>query len=196
MNRLRVVGLILLGWLCLAATSATADTLTDRDVKNFIDSLAALQQMEGELTDLADEMERQMESNSGDPTMPNFGHMFSDAVSRIEDHPQFGKFSEIVEDSGFDDATDWGKTGDRVFQAWIALEMQDQGSEARQQMASAMAEIDNNPNMSAEQKAQMKEMMQGAISMMEQASKAPAADIEAIRPHIEELRRVTEEDGF
>lgn len=193
MNRLRVSGLALLAWLFLSA-SAVADTLTEQDVKNFINSLSALQNMEDdELSDLADEMDHQTED--ADPTMPDFSHIFSGAVSRIEGHPQFGKFSEIVEDSGFDSAADWGETGDQVFQAWMAIEMESQGEAARKEMANAMAEIDNNPNMTAEQKAQMKEMMQGAMSMWEQASQAPADNIKALRPHIEELRRVTEDNG-
>lgn len=193
MNRLRIAGLALLTMLLLSAGHAVADTLTERDVKNFISSLEALQDMEGELADLADEINQE----PADPTagMPDLSHLFSDAVGRMEGHPQFEQFADIVEDNGFDSANAWGETGDRVFRAWMAIEMEGQSVAARQEMANAIAEIDNTPNLSAEQKAQMKAMMQGAVSMMEQASDAPEADVQALRPHLEELRRVTSDDN-
>lgn len=193
MNRLRIVGMALLTMFILSAGHAVAETLTEQDVKNFISSLEALQGMEGEFAELADDMNQ--EPDDGAQTIPDLGHLFSDAVGRMEGHPQFEQFSDIVEDNGFDSADDWGKTGDRVFRAWMAIEMQGQSSAAHQEVANAMAEIDSNPSLSAEQKAQMKAMMQGAMSMMEQASDAPDADIQALRPHMEELRRVTDEDN-
>ncbi|SFL97564.1 hypothetical protein [Marinobacter zhejiangensis] len=189
MYHFRKAGLALLTMLLLSAGSAFADSLTEQDVKNFISSLTELDSMEGELADLTDEMNNDYDSNN--PSMPDLEHLFSDAVGRMEGHPQFERFEEVVEDNGFSSAADWGATGDRVFRAWMAIEMQGQSSASRQEMAKAMAEIDNNPNMSAEQKAQMRQMMQGAISMMEQVSQAPEADIRALRPHLDELRRVT-----
>ncbi|SDX01863.1 hypothetical protein [Marinobacter mobilis] len=193
MNRLRIAGMALLTMLLLAAGHAVAETLTEQDVKNFINSLEALQELEGEFAELADDMNQ--EPDNGDPAIPDLGHLFSDAVGRMEGHPQFEQFSAIVKDNGFGNASDWGETGDRVFRAWMAIEMQGQSRAAHQDVANAIAEIDRNPSLTAEQKAQMKAMMQGAMSMMEQASDAPEADIRALRPHMEELRRVTSEDN-
>ena len=47
--------------------------------------------------------------------------------------------------------------------------------------------------MTAEQKAQMRAMMESAMGAMQSASNAPAEDIEAVRPHVEALRQLGEE---
>ncbi len=61
------------------------------------------------------------------------------------------------------------------------------------EMEAALAEMENSPHMTAEQKAQMRAMMEGAMGAMQSASNAPAADIEAVRPHVEALRQLGEE---
>ena len=60
-------------------------------------------------------------------------------------------------------------------------------------MEAALAEMENSPHMTAEQKAQMRAMMESAMGAMQSASNAPAEDIEAVRPHVEALRQLGEE---
>lgn len=191
MTLLRATGLTVLVWSMLWAGSAAAQSLTDGDIENFIDSLVELNSMEDEFADLELEMERQ--SEQGADTMPDFEHLISDSISKIEDHPSFDKFRDVIEDNGFDNPTEWGETGDRIFRAWMAIEMENQSPTVNADMARALEEIENNPNMTQAQKDQMKAMMGSAISAMEQASNAPAGDVEALRPHLQQLRQATEQ---
>ena len=103
------------------------------------------------------------------------------------------QLEDLVQDHGFGSLEEWAATGDRIFQAWMAIEMAEQKPAARQEMEAALAEMENSPHMTAEQKAQMRAMMEGAMGAMQSASNAPAADIEAVRPHVEALRQLGEE---
>ena len=69
------------------------------------------------------------------------------------------------------------------------------GQDQTWDMAQAMAEIDNSPHLSAEQKAQMRAMMASAQHSVRQAQSAPAEDIAAIRPHLDALRAALVEAG-
>lgn len=187
---LRVTRLAVLAWSLFWAGAAAADSLSGSDIENFIDSLVELNSMEDEFADLELDMERQADEN--EVNMPDFEHLISGSISKIEDHPSFDKFRDVIEDNGFDSPDEWGETGDRIFRAWMAIEMESQSATVNADIAEALKEIDSNPHMTQAQKDQMKAMMSGAMSAMEQASNAPAEDIEALRPHLGRLREVTE----
>lgn len=184
-------GLLLLIWSALLAGPAAAENLSDRQIQNFIASLVELNAKEEEFASLKLEMEQEQEQKRGE--MPDFEHLISSSIRKMEGHPEFAVFKEVIEDNGFDSPAQWGETGDRVFRAWMAIEMEQQGATVNQDMARAMAEIDNNPHMTQAQKDQMKAIMGGAMSAMEQARQAPAADVQALRPHLDDLRAATED---
>ncbi|MCD1646578.1 hypothetical protein A8B84_06190 [Marinobacter sp. EhC06] len=169
--------------LALFSAGTQAQGLSDQTISSFIDSLKAAEQLEPEFEDLSDDMDSQ-----NDGTMPDFSRIFSDSLKELEGHQAYGQLEDLVQDHGFGSLEEWAATGDRIFQAWMAIEMEQQNPAARQEMDAAMAEIENNPNMTAEQKAQMRAMMQSAMGAMESASNAPPADVEAVRPHVEALR--------
>lgn len=169
--------------LALFSAGTQAQGLSDQTISSFIDSLKAAEQLSSEFEDLSDDMDSQ-----NDGTMPDFSRIFSDSLKELEGHQAYGQLEDLVQNHGFNSLEDWAATGDRIFQAWMAIEMEQQNPGARQEMDAAMAEIENNPNMTAEQKAQMRAMMQSAMGAMESASNAPPADVEAVRPHVEALR--------
>ena len=72
--------------------------------------------------------------------------------------------------------------------------MGQQGGVAQQEMQQALAEIENSPHMTEEQKAQMRAMMQSATSAMDTARNAPESDKRAVRPFMEELRALSEDE--
>ena len=125
-------------------------------------------------------------------TMPDLSRVFSSSLEQMKGHQMYGRLEDIVQQHGFASAETWGKAGDRIFQAWSALEMGEHSGQMNQEMAKAMEQINNNPNMSEAQKQQMRAMMGGATSAMEQAANAPEADKRAVQPFIDELRAVTE----
>ncbi|MBL3823802.1 MULTISPECIES: hypothetical protein [unclassified Marinobacter] len=167
----------------LFSMNTQAQGLSDQTISSFIDSLKAAEQLSSEFEDLSNDMESQ-----NDGTMPDFSRIFSDSLKELEGHQAYGQLEDLVQNHGFNSLEDWAATGDRIFQAWMAIEMEQQNPAARQEMDAAMAEIENNPNMTAEQKAQMRAMMQSAMGAMESASNAPPADVKAVRPHVEALR--------
>ncbi|MBU2955042.1 hypothetical protein [Marinobacter sp. F3R08] len=176
----------LLTLLTVFSANALAQSLSDNTITSFIDSLKAAESLQSEFEDLSDEME-----SSNDGEIPDFSSMLSDSLKKIEGHHAYGQLEDLVQDHGFDNLEDWAATGDRVYQAWMAIEMEQQNPGAVQEMNAALAEIENNPNMTAEQKAQMRTMMQGAIRAMDSVNNVPAADVKAVRPHIEALRETS-----
>lgn len=185
---------ILFTFLCVLAfgpLSAHAQSLTDDKVRSFISSLEALQGMEEEYDDLPDDLA----TSEDEIGMDDMSSLFSRSVEQMKGHEMYNKLEDVVQQHGFSGPEQWGETGDRIFRAWTALEMGKQGGGMSQEMARAMEEIDNNPNMSEAQKQQMREMMGGAKSAMDQAASAPEADKQAVRPHMEALRSATSDDG-
>ncbi len=172
----------------LFAVSSHAQSLSDQNISSFIESLKAAEKLEPEFEDLSGEMD-----GEDDGSMPDFSRIFSDSLDELKGHEAYSRLEELARDHGFSNLDEWASTGDRVFRAWMAIEMEQQNPDARQEMNTALAEIENNPNMTAEQKAQMRAMMESAMGAMQSASNAPAADVEAVRPHVNALRALTEE---
>lgn len=187
---LRTALLSLLLLTSTASAEALTEPLTEPKVRGFISSLAELQTMEEEFADLTGDLGEE----AGDAGMPDLSSIMSDSVRQFRDHPAYDRLDEVVSRHGFDSPEDWGATGDRVFMAWMAIQMQGQRPGIQQEMAQALAEIDNNPNLTAAQKEQMRALMGGAVVAMEQIGQAPEEDIRAVRPHAAELRAITEAD--
>jgi hypothetical protein len=191
MNRLHPILLTLICLFALAPFSAHAETLTDDKIRSFISSLEALQGMEDEYDELPDGLA----TEEGDTGMPDMSRIFSSSVEQMKGHDMYNQLSDVVQQHGFSNPQQWGETGDRIFHAWSALEMGQQSGQINQEMAKAMEEINNNPNMSEAQKQQMRKMMGGAMSMMDNAASAPEADKRAVQPHMDALRSATTDDG-
>ncbi|MGO3296666.1 MAG: hypothetical protein ACTILN_13455 [Marinobacter sp.] len=174
-----VLGLVLV----VASFSAHAEKLTDNTIRAFITTLEKAQTLEPEFEEL---------NNDDDSKMPDFSRIFSSSVEELKGEEAYGRMENLVQKNGFENLTQWAATGDRIYGAWMAIEMADQSPEINQEMQRAMAELDNNPNMSAEQKAQMRSLMEAGLGVTKVASEAPPADIEAVKPHMNALRAVTQ----
>lgn len=190
MIRLHPVLLTVIYLLALSSISAHAETLTDQTVRSFISSLEELQTMEDEFSELTEDFSDEEDAAE----MPDMSRIFSSSVEEMKGHDMYNELEDLVQQYGFSSPEQWGEIGDRIFHAWGALEMGEQSGDMNQEMARAMEEIDNNPHMSEAQKQQMREMMGGAMSAVEQAANAPEGDKRAVRPHMEALRSVTGED--
>lgn len=193
MNRSHAILFTLFCLIALSSLSANAESLTDQSIRSFINSLEALQGMEDDYDELTDDL-----ANDEDPAeTPDMSRIFSSSVEQMKGHDLYNELETVVKQHGFSSAEQWGRTGDRIFRAWSAIEMGEQSGQMNQEMARAMEEIDNNPNMSEAQKQQIREMMGGAMSAFDQAANAPEADKRAVRPHIDALRSATNaEDDF
>jgi uncharacterized protein (DUF305 family) len=78
--------------------------------------------------------------------------------------------------------------------AFLALEVQAQGSEM-QQMMQQMQSMMNSPemkNMPPEQRDMMMQSMKQGMAMYQSAQNTPAADLDAVRPFLPKLRTLGE----
>lgn len=176
--------------LSILAFSAQAEKLSDSTIRAFIASMEDAQALQEQYEDTEgwpDPAGENMKS------MPDMTRLFSDGVEKMEDEPVYEKFESVVQKHGFKNLQSWASVGDRVFGAMMAIEMKGSGGGGAE-MAEAMAEIENDPNMSPEMKAQMRAMMGAALNMTKAADNVPAADIEAIRPHLKALKAVLNDD--
>lgn len=175
---------ILAALLSLAAFAAHAqEPLTDAKIRALITTIEKSQDMASEfeeLNELASEREVDM------------SRLFSSSVEQMEGREEYGILEDMVQNHGFSNLKEWAKTGDRVFAAWMAIEMGSESAGLAAEMQEALAEIDNNPDMSEQQKAQMRAMMAPAMSMSDAASNVPQQDMEAVRPHIGALKSASD----
>ena len=185
--RYRPIVAVLVLILSLVSFGAHAQELTDSTIRSFVTTLEEAQAMEPEFEEL---------NNTGNNETLDLSRIFSSAVEEMEGEEIYGRLEDLVQKNGFRNLGEWATMGDRIYRAWIAIEMKNQSPEFEKEMRSAMAEMDNNPHMSAEQKAQIRASMQTALGLTQKANDAPPADIEAVKPHMEALRAIAnvEED--
>lgn len=181
-------------FVSLLAFTAQAKDLSDSTIRAFIATMNDAQALQDEFEDTEGWPDPESEDMA---SMPDMTRLFSSSVEQMEDTPAHDKFEAVVEKHGFDNLESWASVGDRVFAAMMAIDMRSEGADpgASQEMAEAMAEIENNPNMTEQQKAQMRAMMGAALSITKMADDVPAADIEAIRPHLKALEASMGGDG-
>lgn len=181
----RQLAVVLAFILPLLSVSAYAQELTDNRIQSFITTLEKAAAMEPEFEDLND---------SQDKETPDFSRIFSSSIEDLKGQDLYVRLESMVRNHGFKNLNEWAATGDRIYGAWIAIEMADQSPALRKEMESALAEIESNPDISAQQKAQMRTAMETSIGFTQQVSAAPSADIEAVKPHLKALRAIAEQE--
>ncbi|WP_404366681.1 hypothetical protein [Marinobacter sp.] len=192
MNIIQRLGQIMLFGMLMVALPLQAEKLTDLQIESFIASMEELQEKEADFEAAAPDME------NGDPaSLPSMDTLISDNIKRMKGHVLYDQVDTIVQQHGFEGVEHWGKMGDRILNAYVAANMGAESREVRNEMAETLREIENSPDLTPPQKEQMKNMLGGAVSSLEQMVTAPQEDIEAIKPHMGALHRVleTEENG-
>ncbi|MBZ2169721.1 hypothetical protein [Marinobacter sp. F4216] len=171
--------------LTLVSSLVQAEPLTDDTIESFMQSLNDVKSIEAELDELTRGIDKEAE-------MPDFSRIFSASVENMEGEPAYDRLEEHVDEYGFDSLAEWSSVGDRIYRAWMAIEMEGQAPAEKAEMEKALAELEAATQLSPEQKAQMRAMMENAMGAMESAREAPAEDIEAVRPHVPMLRQQAE----
>lgn len=181
----RPLALLLLLILSLVSASAQAQELTDKKIRSFIATLEKTSTIGSDFDYLDD---------SQDIELPDFSRIFSSSVEELDNREMYDRLENMVQNNSFKNLNEWAMTGDRIYSAWIAIEMAARSPAVTKEMENALSEIENNPNMSAEQKAQMRTIMEAALGVTRQANQASPADIEAVRPHLDALRAIADEE--
>jgi len=179
----RQLSVVLALIVSLMSFSAHAEKLTDNTIRAFITTLEKVQAMESEFEELVDQQNTRA---------PDLSRILSSSIAEFEGEEVYDRLENLVQDNGFSDISEWAATGDRIYGAWIALEISNQSPKFREEMENMLAEVEKNPHITAEQKALMRDSVKTSLSQMQQATEIPSADIEAIKPHLQALRTATD----
>lgn len=111
------------------------------------------------------------------------------AVDRMIGHDVYADMRDVVGFHGFTSPEAWAQVGDRVLHAFVALQLEGEEARLRREMRAALRQIDANPELSPDQRRVMKEIMADALGGMQIVMQATPADMAAVRPHQQRLRR-------
>jgi cell fate (sporulation/competence/biofilm development) regulator YlbF (YheA/YmcA/DUF963 family) len=103
------------------------------------------------------------------------------------------KANSIAREAGFKDWLDWSSHFAKMMQTYMAYKMQGTAKVSQAQIAQAqqqMKALENDPNMTAEQKQMAKNMMGGMANMYTQMANVPEADLKTIKPFVAQLEQV------
>ncbi len=99
---------------------------------------------------------------------------------------------ETIQDHGFETAEEWGDVSTRITLGLASLEMAQAAPEMDAEMARAMAEMENNPNIPPQMRAMMEQAMSGVQKLREGAREE---DLPALRAMQGELRAFMETEA-
>lgn len=175
--------------LLLATLPAIAQPLSDARIERFIASLSDLDQLAErvEQTDMFGSMGQEIQKAAREGEFRPMRLM----VEKMRDHDMHGEFASMVSGHGFERTEDWADTGDRIMRAMTAMELEKHNQDDVQaRMSTMMEQMKNNPNISKEQRKRMRQQMEQAMAGMKAMADAPEADVKAVRPYRDRIRRV------
>lgn len=171
-----------LAMLAMAAVAASTP-LSEAEVQRFIASLPEIEQLSAEEQDAG-----WLDEADG----LDFERPLSGSIHALRGRAMYGQLDAVAAKHGFSGLEHWARVGDKVFKAFLALEMEQQRPQLQAQAAEQLREIEQNPHLTPEQREQLKHMLSSSMQFMESLAQAPASDMEAVRPHLAELRRLLE----
>lgn len=176
-----------LGALLLAATGALAGEgapLTQDQVKRFVATLPALDALGEEFAAEGKSEELSIESRpkAGEPFRP-----YSGAVAALKERypADHARLASAVRPHGFS-TEEWGRVGDRVMIAWLALKMEEEDPRSMQMMEGM------DQSMLSMVPPEMKAQLEATFAMMDTVRNAPEADKQAVAPFKDEIDRYTD----
>lgn len=147
---------IALGVVLTLFAVSPALALDSRTIDRWVDSMEELQSWaDDNVADMEDDFSGEMD----DPM--NFD--FEAQLARTA--REHSRVESIIRDHGFS-ADEWANVGSRIFQAFMAVNMEGASAEMDAEMAEAMREMEESPHMTEEQKQMMRQQMQQAQQMM------------------------------
>ena len=171
-----------LGSLLFAVASASS--LTDAQVRNFVASWSQVAQLIDDDDD--DEFMDEYDDDEDDEFFSAVS-MISDMLRVMEDDPVYADVEAIARQHGFSSIDEWGSVGDRVMRAAFALSMGDFGLAAEDRMEQSMHEIEQNPHLTDEHKQEILRSMREAAAMRAEVAAAPEADKAAVQPYLDDI---------
>lgn len=174
--------------LSLLASLAMAADLTDQHVQNYIASLKALDALEADEEDFDGWFDAMDEGESEEHVT------MAEVIERSKGAPVYAKVEKIVQNNGFSNMGDWAATADQVNAAYMRILMGD-AQEMEKELAEVRAELDEMPDLSAEQKQAILSMANEAAQVVETMTKdVSEADIAVVQRHLEALNEVLDDE--
>ena len=173
--------LVLALTLCLLVMPAHASDLKSSTIESFLSSLQDMQ------TIFDDSEENELEESFADDDDWNMDltRAYSDMVEELGNHPPTQrKVSAVAERHGFENLEQWGRIGDRIFTAYMAIQAEGQPAMDTGAMENYMALMENLPEA---EKQNIRKMMESTVRSNEVIRNAPVRDIEAVRPYTDEI---------
>ncbi len=162
----------------MAAAPALAGGLSKDAAARFVATLADLKPIMEEIADKDETLGGfDVTPKRGEPYAPYTDGM---AVLKERDPALHKKMRAITKKHGFSLA-DWASTGDQVFLAYMALQLDQQDA------ASIAAMRDMDPALLANLPPEMRAQMDQAFTMMEAAEAVPQADKKIVKPLVRDL---------
>ncbi|MCK7544616.1 hypothetical protein MLC59_10595 [Marinobacter bryozoorum] len=157
-----------------------AAPLTEQRVQSFIETMEDTESLEDEFPELAEMDDNEVEDMS---------QIFTSSVQKLDKHPEaLERLNELTQQYGFSNARDWADTGDRIFSAMMAINLQEMPANQRARMEQQSSPENMPRNLSEAQKAEIQQMFSAMQSMLKAAENAPQSDIDAVRPHMDQLK--------
>ncbi len=171
--------------LSAGALAQEGPPLTEDRINGFVASIVALEEWGDEHEEEVDAIE----DIFGRETMDDMTNPFAAASRIIESQSWADEVVEIVQDHGFRDLEDWARTGNRIFMAFMAIQMDVNKAEMEAGLAEALKQIDNS-DMSEDQKEQMRQMLVGTTEMARVYADVSEADKKAVAPFLDLLENM------
>ncbi|MBU2953105.1 hypothetical protein [Marinobacter sp. F3R08] len=172
--------------LCLLVLPAHADTLKSSTIESF---LASVQDMMPLFYDSEGNSPEESFAEDDDWNM-DLTNMYSGMVKELSNHPPtLKKVSGVAKRHGFTNLEQWGQIGDRIFNAYMAINMEGQPAIDTRAMEDYMASLEGLPEADTQN---IRAVMESAIKSNEVVRNTPVRDIEAVRPHLTDLMALYE----
>jgi uncharacterized protein YecA (UPF0149 family) len=176
MRLVRLFGLVMV--LVTFSVSAWAAGLSGSQVEGFVNSMKDLKPY---FDQYADEV-----GDDGDAT--STAQIVKDWASGLKEQREV---MGILKKHGFDQNS-WADVSQLVMRAYMAIKFGEEGRNVPAQMAESLKEIEANPDIPAEQKAEIRASMQKGIEEFEQNMDAPEEDQDSVRPYLDQLDAIFE----
>ncbi|MCC5885179.1 MAG: hypothetical protein JJT88_01965 [Gammaproteobacteria bacterium] len=174
---------ILVFGLALAGT-ALAQAALDRDtISRWIDAAKEVQTWADTQDD--EDLDDDLFDFDGLPAFADIERAYSEIYRRDSDVR--GK----IRQHGFRSADEWGNISARITMGMVSLEMSDVQPEMDAELARAMREMENNPNVPPQMREMMRQQVQQAMGGMERMTEGVREDdLPALREMRGELREI------
>lgn len=184
------IPLLILGML-VSMPLLAGDALTAETVRSFIDSLKDLEQLGKKYEN--DPAFDTGKNQSVDQVVQQMQSPFTSMNNAMSGSKAYDEYISLLKRNGFNSPEQWGQTGNRIYRAMAAVQMEkEMPKDIDQQMAQAQEQMKAS-GMSAEQQKMMMDMMAASKQMIQQFRDVPRADRDVVEPYIAEFERLGDE---